>query len=109
MYETTRTTQALALAILLAPAISHAADSAPSTITQSNPGIGAAASAKAALPTSLAAIKDDYKDLPGKDYSIDPDGGTLAHFFWDLDGDGHCEEDTAAVPTASAVHDNSLV
>jgi membrane-bound lytic murein transglycosylase D len=63
MYETTRTTQALALAILLAPAISHAADSAPSTITQSNPGIGAAASARPALPTSLTAIRaDDYKD-----------------------------------------------
>jgi membrane-bound lytic murein transglycosylase D len=63
MYETTRTTQALALAILLAPAISHAADSAPSTISQSNPGVSAAALGKPALPTSLSAAKgDDYKD-----------------------------------------------
>jgi membrane-bound lytic murein transglycosylase D len=63
MYETTRTTQALALAILLAPAISHAADSAPSTLTQSTPGIGAAANARPALPASLTALKtDDYKD-----------------------------------------------
>ena len=62
MYETTRTTQALAFAILLAPAISQAADSAPSTITQSS-GIGSTAIAKPALPASLTAIKaDDYKD-----------------------------------------------
>jgi membrane-bound lytic murein transglycosylase D len=63
MYETTRSTQALALAILLAPAISHAADSAPSTITQSTPGISAAATARTALPASLSAVRaDDYKD-----------------------------------------------
>ncbi|ALK96656.1 lytic murein transglycosylase [Massilia sp. WF1] len=63
MYETTRTTQALALAILLAPAISHAADSAPSTITQSAPGINAMAAVKPAQPASLTALKaDDYKD-----------------------------------------------
>jgi membrane-bound lytic murein transglycosylase D len=63
MYETTRTTQALALAILLAPAISHAADSASSTISQSNPGISAAALGKPVLPASLSAARgDDYKD-----------------------------------------------
>ena len=63
MYETTRTTQALALAILLAPAIGHAADSAPSTLTQSTPAIGASANARSALPASLTALKtDDYKD-----------------------------------------------
>jgi membrane-bound lytic murein transglycosylase D len=63
MYETTRTTQALALAILLAPAIGQAADSAPSTITQSNPGINTAAIIRPAAPASLTAVKaDDYKD-----------------------------------------------
>jgi membrane-bound lytic murein transglycosylase D len=62
MYETTRTTQALALAILLAPAISHAADSAPSTISQSNTSLSAAAPGRAALPASLNARGDDYKD-----------------------------------------------
>jgi membrane-bound lytic murein transglycosylase D len=60
MYETTRTTKALALAILLAPAISRAADSVPSTISQS---ISTAAIAKSAAPASLNALKgDDYKD-----------------------------------------------
>jgi membrane-bound lytic murein transglycosylase D len=63
MYETTRTTKALALAILLAPAISHAADSAPSTITQSPIPSNAATLARPGLPASLAALKaDDYKD-----------------------------------------------
>jgi membrane-bound lytic murein transglycosylase D len=63
MYETTRSTQALALAILLAPAISHAADSAPSTITQSPSGYNNPALARPALPASLTALKaDDYKD-----------------------------------------------
>jgi membrane-bound lytic murein transglycosylase D len=63
MYETTRTTKALALAILLAPAISHAADSAPSTITQSPIASNAATLARPGLPASLAALKaDDYKD-----------------------------------------------
>lgn len=63
MYDTTRSTQALAIAILLAPAISHAADSAPSTIPQSSPAISAAAVAKPVLPASLNAIKaDEYRD-----------------------------------------------
>jgi membrane-bound lytic murein transglycosylase D len=60
MYETTRTTLALSLATLLVPAISHAADSAPSTISQS---ISMAAVVKTASPASLTALKgDDYKD-----------------------------------------------
>ncbi|CAH0262990.1 Membrane-bound lytic murein transglycosylase D [Massilia sp. Bi118] len=60
MYETTRTTKALALAILLAPAISLAAESSSSTISQSNTSVSAAALAKTA---SLGAVKgDDYKD-----------------------------------------------
>jgi len=62
MYETTRTTKALALAILLAPAIGLAAESSSSTISQSNLGVTAAALAKPALPASLSAAKDDYKD-----------------------------------------------
>src|SRR5689334_1873196 len=63
MYETTRTIKALAFAILLAPAISHAADSAPSTITQSPTASNAAPLARAALPASLSTLKaDDYKD-----------------------------------------------
>jgi membrane-bound lytic murein transglycosylase D len=60
MYETTRTTKALALAILLAPAISLAAESSSSTISQSNTSLSAAAIAKTA---SMGAVKgDDYKD-----------------------------------------------
>jgi membrane-bound lytic murein transglycosylase D len=63
MYETTRTTQALALAILLAPAISHAADSTSSTISQSNTSVSAAAPGKPVLPASLSAARgDEYKD-----------------------------------------------
>jgi membrane-bound lytic murein transglycosylase D len=67
MYETTRTTQALALALLvpalLAPALSQAADSSPSTITQSINGINTASLAKPGLSAPLAAVKsDDYKD-----------------------------------------------
>jgi len=46
-------------------------------------------------------VKDSYKDLPGVDYSIDPDGGPLQRFIWDLDGDGHCEENTGSVGSAS--------
>ncbi|MFC5547703.1 transglycosylase SLT domain-containing protein [Massilia aerilata] len=60
MYETTRTTKALALAILLAPAISLAAESSSSPISQSNTSVSAAVLAKTA---SLGAVKgDDYKD-----------------------------------------------
>jgi membrane-bound lytic murein transglycosylase D len=64
MYETTRSTYALAAALLLptlaAPAIGHAADSAPSPIAQN---ANAAAMAKAITPQSLAPAKaDDYKD-----------------------------------------------
>jgi membrane-bound lytic murein transglycosylase D len=60
MYETTRTTKALALAILLAPAIGLAAESSSSPISQSNTSVSAAVLAKTA---SLGAVKgDDYKD-----------------------------------------------
>ena len=63
MYETTRTTQALAIALFLVPAISLAAESSSSTISQSNPAISAAALGKPVLPSSLSAAKgDDYKD-----------------------------------------------
>jgi membrane-bound lytic murein transglycosylase D len=62
MNETTRSTYALAIALLLGPAISHAADSAPSPIAQSS-GTSAAAVAKSILPQALTPIKaDDYKD-----------------------------------------------
>jgi membrane-bound lytic murein transglycosylase D len=63
MYETTRSTYALAAALLLptlaAPAIGHAADSAPSPIAQSN-------AAPAVMAKTIAALSpaktDDYKD-----------------------------------------------
>jgi membrane-bound lytic murein transglycosylase D len=62
MNETTRSTYALAIALLLGPAISHAADSAPSPIAQSS-GTSAAAVARAILPQALTPAKpDDYKD-----------------------------------------------
>jgi membrane-bound lytic murein transglycosylase D len=62
MNETTRTTYALAIALLLGPAISHAADSAPSPIAQSS-GTSAAAVAKSILPQAQTPVKaDDYKD-----------------------------------------------
>jgi membrane-bound lytic murein transglycosylase D len=59
MHDTTRNTTLLAaLVILLAPAISHAVDTAPSVLSQS-----AAQLARPALPQSLAPAKaDDYKD-----------------------------------------------
>jgi len=62
MNETTRSTYALAIALLLGPAISHAADSAPSPIAQSS-GTSAAAVARSILPQALTPVKaDDYKD-----------------------------------------------
>jgi len=61
MNETTRSTYALTVALLLGPAIGHAADSAPSQIAQSNSS--AAAMAKSILPQALTPAKpDDYKD-----------------------------------------------
>jgi membrane-bound lytic murein transglycosylase D len=61
MNETTRSTYALAIALLSVSAISHAADSAPSPIAQSSSS--AAVMAKAILPQSPAPSKsDDYKD-----------------------------------------------
>jgi membrane-bound lytic murein transglycosylase D len=64
MTETTRSTQALALALmmpLLAPAIGHAADSAPSPLAPNNSSV--ATMAKPVVPPALAPIKaDDYKD-----------------------------------------------
>jgi len=61
MNETTRSTYALTVALLLGPAIGHAADSAPSQIAQSNSS--AAAMAKSVLPQALTPAKpDDYKD-----------------------------------------------
>jgi membrane-bound lytic murein transglycosylase D len=63
MNETTRSTYALTIALLLGPAIGHAADSAPSPIAQSSNGSSAAAMAKAILPQALTPSKaDDYKD-----------------------------------------------
>ncbi|WP_036165968.1 transglycosylase SLT domain-containing protein [Massilia sp. 9096] len=63
MYETTRSTYALAAALLLptlaAPAIGHAADSAPSPIAQTN---AAPAVMAKAIPTLPPAKADDYKD-----------------------------------------------
>ena len=62
MNETTRSTYALAIALLLGPVISHAADSAPSPIAQSS-GTSATAVARSILPQALTPIKaDDYKD-----------------------------------------------
>jgi membrane-bound lytic murein transglycosylase D len=62
MNETTRSTYALAIALLLGPAISHAADSAPSPIAQSS-GTSATAVARSILPQALTPVKaDDYKD-----------------------------------------------
>ncbi|WP_323144197.1 transglycosylase SLT domain-containing protein [Massilia phyllosphaerae] len=64
MYETTRTTQALAIALLFAPVLGHAADSSPSSLANGNSStLTSAAVAKAGLPQSLSALKgDDYKD-----------------------------------------------
>jgi hypothetical protein len=50
-------------------------------------------------------VKDDHTDLPGVDYTIDPDGGAMKRFFWDLDGDTDCEQDTGAVGMASHTYD----
>ena len=62
MHETTRTTSALAFALLLGPAIGHAAESAPSPIAQPA-GASAAALYRPALPQVAAPLKaDDYKD-----------------------------------------------
>lgn len=62
MNETTRSTYALTVALLLGPAIGHAADSAPSPIAQSSSG-SAAAMTKAITPQALTPSKsDDYKD-----------------------------------------------
>jgi hypothetical protein len=44
---------------------------------------------------------DAYTDRPGTDFSIDPDGGKLARFFWDFDGDGMCEQETGDVGQAN--------
>jgi membrane-bound lytic murein transglycosylase D len=59
MHETTRIIPALALAaVLLAPAASHAIDTAPLSAAQASAQL-----ARAALPQALAATKaDDYKD-----------------------------------------------
>jgi membrane-bound lytic murein transglycosylase D len=63
MTETTRSTYALTVALLLGPALGHAADSAPSPIAQSSTGSSAAAMAKSILPQALTPSKaDDYKD-----------------------------------------------
>jgi membrane-bound lytic murein transglycosylase D len=63
MHETTRSTTALALAILLAPAIGFAADSASGSISTSAAGSSAAAISRPALPAALAASKgDEYRD-----------------------------------------------
>jgi membrane-bound lytic murein transglycosylase D len=64
MHETTRSTSALALAILLAPAIGFAAESDVGAISTSAAGSSSvAAIAKPVLPTALAASKgDEYKD-----------------------------------------------
>ena len=58
MNETTRSTYALAIALLAGPAISHAADSAPSPIAQSS-GTSAATLARTILPQSLTPVKAD--------------------------------------------------
>jgi membrane-bound lytic murein transglycosylase D len=64
MNDTTRSTYALAIALLSVSAISHAADSAPSPIAQSSTGNSAAAMAKAILPQALSPSRGDadYKD-----------------------------------------------
>ena len=63
MNETTRSTYALTIALLLGPAVAHAADSAPSPIAQSSNSSSAAAMAKSILPQALTPSKaDDYKD-----------------------------------------------
>jgi membrane-bound lytic murein transglycosylase D len=63
MHETTRSTTALALAILLAPAIGFAADSAPGSISTSASGSSSAvAIARPALPAALAGKADEYKE-----------------------------------------------
>jgi len=62
MHETTRTTYALAFALLLGPAIGHAADSAPSPIAQTN-GASATLLTRSLQPQVLTPAKaDDYKD-----------------------------------------------
>src|SRR5437763_7308699 len=61
MHETTRSTYALAIALLMGPAIGYAADSAPSPLAQSS--ASSAALAKSMQLQSLAPAKaDDYKD-----------------------------------------------
>jgi membrane-bound lytic murein transglycosylase D len=64
MNETTRSTYALTVALLLGPALGHAADSAPSPIAQSGSTTNStAALAKSILPQALTPAKaDDYKD-----------------------------------------------
>jgi membrane-bound lytic murein transglycosylase D len=64
MNETTRSTYALTVALLLGPALGHAADSAPSPIAQSGSTTNStAALAKSILPQALPPAKaDDYKD-----------------------------------------------
>jgi len=64
MNETTRSTYALTVALLLGPALGHAADSAPSPIAQSgSTTTSTAALAKSILPQALTPAKaDDYKD-----------------------------------------------
>ena len=64
MNETTRSTYALTVALLLGPALGHAADSAPSPIAQSGTATtSTAALAKSILPQALTPAKaDDYKD-----------------------------------------------
>ncbi|RYF04459.1 MAG: hypothetical protein EOO78_04280, partial [Oxalobacteraceae bacterium] len=60
MYETTRTTHALAIALLFAPVLGHAADSSPSSPASGNSStLTSAAVAKAGLPQSLSALKGD--------------------------------------------------
>jgi membrane-bound lytic murein transglycosylase D len=86
MHETTRTTSSLAvLALLLAPAASHAIDSAPATTAQASTQL-----ARQALPQSLAPLKaDDYKDPDlwsriRSGYAIPDVGGSLVekHTQW---------------------------
>ncbi len=60
MYETTRTTQALAVLLFLAPLLGHAADSAPGAAAL---GASATATTRASLPQALGSSKsDDYRD-----------------------------------------------
>jgi membrane-bound lytic murein transglycosylase D len=60
MHETTRNTYALAaLAILLAPSVSHALDTAPLSVVQA----GTQLAARPSLPQSLSPLRaDEYKD-----------------------------------------------